>query len=260
MERVDLFTVVQKAIKNELLKTHTALIAKVIAVNDYTIDVKPVRKFKSNDTEYDAPIFKDVPLLIMQGGDSYIQMPIAVDDNVQLLVNERDFDNWWAGVDDKVPMTIRHHDLSDSVAIMGINNNLKKIKIPKDFIQIKGNSKQDGNRELLGDEKIDGDIEHKGDSYTSEYTDVTLKHTNMNIESDSVDIQANSLSIKANNDVSIESFNSTIKATNLTLEAQNIDLKGNVNITGVLTINGTPYVAHTHSNGNMGSPTGGVIV
>lgn len=34
---------------------------------------------------------------------------------------------------------------------------------------------------------------------------------------------------------------------------------GNVEITGTLVINGQQYTAHTHSNGNEGNPTGGVI-
>lgn len=34
---------------------------------------------------------------------------------------------------------------------------------------------------------------------------------------------------------------------------------GNVSITGTLTINGQAYLSHTHTNGNGGSPTGGVI-
>lgn len=33
----------------------------------------------------------------------------------------------------------------------------------------------------------------------------------------------------------------------------------NVNINGNLTINGTPYLSHIHSNGNMGANTGGVV-
>lgn len=39
----------------------------------------------------------------------------------------------------------------------------------------------------------------------------------------------------------------------LTIAANNIEL------TGTLTINGQPYLSHTHTNGNQGSPTGGVI-
>ena len=45
-----------------------------------------------------------------------------------------------------------------------------------------------------------------------------------------------------------------INTTTLNLNATNI------NINGTLTINGTEYLSHTHSNGNLGEPTGGVIV
>ena len=45
-----------------------------------------------------------------------------------------------------------------------------------------------------------------------------------------------------------------IKSTTININATN------VNINGTLTINGQPYLDHTHSNGNLGSPTGGVIV
>ena len=45
-----------------------------------------------------------------------------------------------------------------------------------------------------------------------------------------------------------------INTTTLNLNATDI------NINGTLTINGQPYLDHTHSNGNLGNPTGGVIV
>lgn len=47
----------------------------------------------------------------------------------------------------------------------------------------------------------------------------------------------------------------------LNINAPTINLTANaVNITGTLTINGQPYLSHTHSNGNEGAPTGGVII
>jgi hypothetical protein len=49
--------------------------------------------------------------------------------------------------------------------------------------------------------------------------------------------------------------------TALNLSATTINITASaVNITGTLTINGQPYLSHTHSNGNLGSPTGGVII
>ena len=48
-------------------------------------------------------------------------------------------------------------------------------------------------------------------------------------------------------------------ALNLTASTINFSASA-VNITGTLTINGQPYLSHTHTNGNEGSPTGGVII
>ena len=53
-----------------------------------------------------------------------------------------------------------------------------------------------------------------------------------------------------------------IKTTGiLNINAPTINLAASaVNITGTLTINGQPYLSHTHSNGNEGAPTGSVII
>lgn len=52
----------------------------------------------------------------------------------------------------------------------------------------------------------------------------------------------------------------TLNSTTTNVTGTDINITGtNVNITGTLTINGQPYLAHTHSNGHEGSPTGGVI-
>lgn len=49
--------------------------------------------------------------------------------------------------------------------------------------------------------------------------------------------------------------------TEINLTAPTINLTASaVNITGTLTINGQPYLSHTHSNGNEGAPTGSVII
>lgn len=51
-----------------------------------------------------------------------------------------------------------------------------------------------------------------------------------------------------------------LKTSQADLNSPTINLTGDtINITGNLIINGQPYTAHTHSNGNNGSPTGGVI-
>lgn len=51
-----------------------------------------------------------------------------------------------------------------------------------------------------------------------------------------------------------------LKAAQADLSSTTINLTGDtININGNLIINGQAYTAHTHSNGNQGNPTGGVI-
>lgn len=51
-----------------------------------------------------------------------------------------------------------------------------------------------------------------------------------------------------------------LKNTETDINSNTINLSANtININGNLVINGKPYTAHTHSNGNEGNPTGGVI-
>ena len=51
-----------------------------------------------------------------------------------------------------------------------------------------------------------------------------------------------------------------MKEAQTDINSTTINLSGtNININGTLTINGQPYLEHTHTNGNNGGPTGGVI-
>lgn len=48
--------------------------------------------------------------------------------------------------------------------------------------------------------------------------------------------------------------------SNIKIDESSITLNAtNININGELTINGTPYLSHIHSNGNQGANTGGVV-
>lgn len=68
--------------------------------------------------------------------------------------------------------------------------------------------------------------------------------------------------IKSDTDINIESTtNINLESTTeLNLTATTINLEAtNVNINGVLTINGQPYLSHTHTTTAIGTPTSGVI-
>lgn len=56
-------------------------------------------------------------------------------------------------------------------------------------------------------------------------------------------------------------LSSTDGATKISIAENKISIQAaDVEITGKLTINNQEYVSHTHSNGNGGAPTGGVII
>lgn len=61
--------------------------------------------------------------------------------------------------------------------------------------------------------------------------------------------------IGGNSYVSVEENSITVSNGNATIQLNG----GKITITGDLVINGQEYTAHTHTNGNQGNPTGGVI-
>lgn len=70
-----------------------------------------------------------------------------------------------------------------------------------------------------------------------------------------IEIQgADKITVKSDGSIEITSSGSmTVKGSAVTVQGSSVD------INGTLTINGMPYLAHTHGNGNAGAPTTGVI-
>lgn len=68
-----------------------------------------------------VPVLVDVPFFVLQGGSAFINMPVSIGDYCIVLFNDRDIDTWWTsdGVSD--PNTTRKHNLSDGIALVGIN-------------------------------------------------------------------------------------------------------------------------------------------
>ena len=147
----DFVDLVDRNILTKLSELHTITIAKITKVNTKTIDVKPVFKRKIKDKEIDYPIFTDVPPIFLHGGSNYHSFPLIVGDYCLLLVNERCYDNWYDGIDDKTPLEYRMFDYSDSFALVGIQPKSRAISIPTD-----------GRTNMIGDTYVEGDYEHIG--------------------------------------------------------------------------------------------------
>lgn len=68
------------------------------------------------------PLLMECPVMTMFGGDSFINLPIAVGDNCIVLFCDRDMDEWVVSGGVQAPNTKRLHDISDAIAIVGIRH------------------------------------------------------------------------------------------------------------------------------------------
>jgi hypothetical protein len=67
------------------------------------------------------PLLVDCPVFTLQGGGGALQMPIAAGDPCIVLFSDRNIDNWFLNGAEAAPANMRCHDLSDGIALVGIN-------------------------------------------------------------------------------------------------------------------------------------------
>lgn len=134
------------------------------------------------------PIAGKCPVFFLFGGTDFISLPIAVGDPCILLFNDQEIDQWVKNGAGQYPVSIRTHDLSDAIALVGIRpltnsvvgyitNGIRlshdggnsKIDIKTDLIetlatlllhhgnmQVSGDALIEGNLEVAGDAQVDG--------------------------------------------------------------------------------------------------------
>jgi hypothetical protein len=88
---------------------------------------KGVYEYTENETIIDYPPLLEVPVLIHKATDGGITIPIIKGDTCLVVFNDRDLDNWLLNGLIQRPNTLRKHDLSDAIAIIGIKNQKNKI-------------------------------------------------------------------------------------------------------------------------------------
>ncbi|HQI61901.1 MAG TPA: Gp138 family membrane-puncturing spike protein [Myxococcota bacterium] len=157
-----LYQVMQDALREMLGNLHTATVARVVQVNETTVDVQPVINRVIDGESVQLPVFVEVPPVTLQGGGSYLAMPIAEGDYCLLVFTERCFDRWYQGKDEQPPAEMRMHDYSDGFAIVGVNPLQAAITLPQ-ILTIQGDSEQFGNFRLDGDLVVTGKITVDGD-------------------------------------------------------------------------------------------------
>ena len=197
-------------------------VAKIISFDagNQTARAEMIVQKEINGKIIEYPVLVDCPVFVLSGGNARITFPVASGDSCLVVFNDEDMDNWFATGSKQVAATNRRHSFTDGLIFVGFRHQANKITdYSASNLQIKK-----GNMLIdISDSQIN-------------ITDGTAKIT------------------VTGGNITIDGGNVSVKGTG------NLELQGTaVNITGTLSINGTPYLQHTHS-GVTGGPsnTGGV--
>lgn len=116
--------------------------------NDQTATIKVLHRWDNNyNTDLtetvDYPVLQKVPVVVLQGGGSVITFPIKAGDQCLLLFCDYMIDNWWISGSVGASDFPRKHDLSDAIAIVGLQALPKAIQNYSDYLHLQYNENSD---------------------------------------------------------------------------------------------------------------------
>lgn len=94
-------------------------------------------------SESEYPLLCKVPVVVLQGGGSNITFPIKQGDQCLVVFCDYMMDNWWISGGVSSSDFPRKHDISDAIAIVGLNALPRAIKDYSDYLHLKYNGKSD---------------------------------------------------------------------------------------------------------------------
>ena len=87
-----------------------------------TVEIQLVfRRVLPDETIRSMPILVDCPVFTLQGGGATLTFPIEAGDECIVLFADRNIDAWFANGAQAAPFDGRLHDLSDGIALVGLN-------------------------------------------------------------------------------------------------------------------------------------------
>lgn len=211
----------RRSLDNAAYKMRVAMPAQVVSWNpeQQTVVAQPLIREKIIDRTTGSiqwvqlPQLLDVPVCFPQAGNFVLTMPITVGDEVLLVFNDMSLDAWWSLGGQQNWIDRRRHDLSDAIAVVGINNTQRVIQnILADGTELRS---KDGNTKV-----------------TVQGTQLTLTVGSENIVIDSSHITLNATNIVLNGTVAING-NTTITGTS-------------TNVNSTFIHNGNNLVHHVH--------------
>lgn len=163
-----------------------------------TIVAQPLIREKIIDRETGAiewvalPQLVDVPVMFPQAGNFALTMPVQPGDEVTVLFADTCIDAWWQSGGIQNWMDRRRHDLSDGIAILGINSVPNVIEnIASDAAELRT---KDGTVAVtLSD---DNSLTIKADGAQAEFKKNSVDLEGLPIPFDEINITANTSSIR----------------------------------------------------------------
>lgn len=106
-----------------------------------TVDVQVLHKRVSmnlNKRELkDYALLKQVPFIVLGGGNSNLTFPISKGDNCLLLFCDYEIDRWW-DTGESLPANFeRKHDISDAFAIVGVHSMVDLLQGYSQYVKLK---------------------------------------------------------------------------------------------------------------------------
>lgn len=107
-----------------------AIPAQVVSFNaeKQTVEAQPLIREKLVDRQTGTisfvplPVLVDIPVCFPQAGNFVLTMPVAAGDEVLLVFSDNNIDSWWEAGGIQNWNDRRRHDLSDAIAVVGLNS------------------------------------------------------------------------------------------------------------------------------------------
>lgn len=170
---------------------HCVKIGEIVSFDklEQTASVKVLHVIDNNynlylDKEIEYPVLQKVPVVILQGGGANITFPIKTGDQCLLLFCDYMIDSWWITGGAKPSIVPRKHDISDPIALVGLNASPKAIQNYSDYLHLQYNENSDivigeqidvnnANINLNGATKVSETLEVEKDVTAKANVDVT---------------------------------------------------------------------------------------
>lgn len=177
------------------------------------------------------PVINDVPVIFPQAGNFILTMPIQAGDVVQLLINDLCIDAWYESGGSQNWMDRRRHDLSDAVAIAGLNAKPQAqeiVDVQTDAAELRTKDRSQYIR--LEDDQI---ILKSGNN------------TTITVDGDSIEMNQNGtfFSMASN----VITMRNAANSQAITIGPSSVNVKGN------FTINSNSWLAHAHGGVTVGA-------